>query len=116
MADCSCEQIIEGLWGNLAGAAGPESASDYEMVQDALIEFAGNMGFKREGLPEYGLSKIVSYVAQVARAEALGFDPELLRVNAAEANAALLRVAEIAAKAGKPVWSIDPGDDEVPES
>lgn len=83
-----------------------EKAWENEMVQNALTEFAGNMGFKREGLPEFGLSKIVSYVAQVARAEALGFDPYLLRMSDAEIDASMLRLAEIAAKAGKPVWAI----------
>jgi hypothetical protein len=83
-----------------------EKAWENEMVQNVLTEFAGNMGFKREGLPEYGLSKIVSYVAQVARAEALGFDPMLLRLTPQEADQSLLRLAEIAAETGKPIWAI----------
>lgn len=87
-----------------------EKAWENEMVQNCLTEFAGNMGFKREGLPEYGLSKIVSYVSQVARAEALGFDPMLLRLSPQEADESLLRLAEIAAETGKPVWVIDAPD------
>jgi hypothetical protein len=82
-----------------------EKALDNEMVQNALTEFAGNMGFKRDGLPEYGLTKIVSYVAQVARAEALGFDPELLRLSSEEADEQLLKLAAMAAEQGKPVWT-----------
>jgi hypothetical protein len=53
-----------------------EKALDQDLVQRVLTEFAGNMGFERDGLPEYGLVKIVLTVAQVARAEALGFDPQ----------------------------------------
>jgi len=87
-----------------------EKALDNEMVQNVLTEFAGNMGFERDGLPEFGLMKIVSYVAQVARAEALGFDPYLLRMTDEEADEQGLKLAKIAAEAGKPVWVIETGD------
>lgn len=79
-------------------------ALDRGLVQRVLTEFAGNMGFERDGLPEYGLTKIVLTVAQVARAEALGFDPELLRLTAEEADEEGLKLARIAAESGKPVW------------
>lgn len=85
-----------------------EKAVENEMVQNVLTEFAKNMGFERKGLPEYGLSKIVSYVSQVARAEALGFDPHLLRMTDEEADESMLRLAEIAAESGKPVWVVQP--------
>lgn len=87
-----------------------EKALENEMVQDVLTEFAKNMGFERDGLPEYGLCRIVSYVAQVARAEALGFDPHLLRMSDEEADEQGLRMAQIAAEAGKPVWLIASDD------
>ena len=78
-----------------------------ELVRGVMEEFASNMRFKLEGLPEYGLKKVVCYAAQVARAQALGFDPELLRLTDEEADEVMLRVAEAAALAGKPVWLID---------
>jgi hypothetical protein len=84
-----------------------EKALDQDLVQSTLSEFASNMGFKREGLPEYGLAKIVSVVAQVARAEALGFDPELLRLSSSEAAEQQLRLAQIAAKTGKPIFVLE---------
>ena len=84
-----------------------EKVLENGMVQDVLSEFAQNMGFKREGLPEYGLVKIVSYVAQAARAEALGFDPEPLRFSNDEAIESQLELAKIAAESGKPVWVIE---------
>jgi hypothetical protein len=84
-----------------------EQALHHDLVQNALSEFADNMGFKREGLPEYGLTKIVSYAAQVARAHALGFDPDLLRLTDEEADAQALAKARIAVAAGKPVLRID---------
>lgn len=89
-----------------------EKVRENEMIQDVLTEFAGNMGFKREGLPEYGLCKIVSYVAQVARAEALGFDPALLRMSAEECDESMLRLAQMAVEAGKPVWTFLPDEPE----
>lgn len=85
-------------------------ALDNEMVQHVLTEFAGNMGFKRAGLPEYGMTKIVLTVAAIARAEALGFDPELLRLTPGEADEELLKKARIAAESGKPVWVIGGSD------
>lgn len=83
-----------------------EKAVVHPIVEDAADEFADNMGFKREGLPGHGLMKVASYAAQVARAQALGFDPELLLMSAEESDASALRLARLAAQAGKPVWLI----------
>ena len=77
-----------------------------QTVQNVLSEFADNMGFKREGLPEYGLLKVVSYAAQIARAQALGFDPELLRLSPNEAALRELELDKVAAETGKPVYLI----------
>jgi len=87
-----------------------EEAAKHGLVDDVLSEFADNMGFRRDGLPEYGLQKIVMTVAQVVRARTLGFDPELLRLTADEARAQSLAKARIAVAAGKPVLRIE-GDD-----
>lgn len=78
-----------------------EEAARHELVEHVLSQFADNMGFRREGLPEYGLMEIVSAVAQVVRARTLGFDPDLLRLTAEEGNAYVLAMARIAVASGK---------------
>lgn len=87
-----------------------EKVLEVEVVARVMQEFADNMGFDLNGLPGYGLCKIVSYAAQVARAQALGFDPALLLMDEGEANEQLLAVARAAVAAGKPTWTIR-GDD-----
>jgi hypothetical protein len=84
-----------------------EKALDNEMVRNAMQEFARNMGFQLDGLPAYGLAKVAHYAASVARAQALGFDPDLLRLSAGEATERQLALAEEAALSGKPVWVIE---------
>ena len=84
-----------------------QKAIDHEFVVEVMEEYAANMGFSMEdGLEPYGLRKVAMYAAQVARAQALGFDPKLLSMSAAEATEAQLRLAEQAVKAGKPVFVI----------
>lgn len=70
------------------------------------------MGFKLEGLPGYGMRKVAMYAAQVARAQALGFDPALLSMTDEEATEAQLALARAAVEAGKPVWVIESDSDE----
>jgi hypothetical protein len=84
------------------------TASEHELVERVLSEFAENMGFRREGLPEYGLQKIVETVAQVVRARTLGFDPDLLRLNAEEADEQTMAVVRMALKQGKLVVVVAP--------
>jgi hypothetical protein len=60
-------------------ATASDVAIEHPLVQDVMEEFAGNMGFKLEGLPAYGLAKVAAYAAQVARAQALDVDPDALR-------------------------------------
>jgi len=88
-----------------------EGFADHKLVEDVLDEFAKNMGFKREGLPAYGLMKIVSYVAQVVLARARGFEPDLLSLTEDEANEVQLRLMRIFAEAGKPVFVVLSGED-----
>lgn len=76
-------------------------------VLRAMEEFAGNMGFELKGLPRYGLMKIASIVAQIARAHALGFDPALLLLTADEADAQVLAKARMVVAQGKPVLRVD---------
>lgn len=88
-------------------ATASEVAAEHDLVEAVLSEFADNMAFRREGLPEYGLKKIVSTVAQVVRARTLGFDPDLLRLTADEADAQMLQKARMAVALGKPVLRVD---------
>lgn len=91
-----------------------EKAFQQPLVKSCVDEFVENMRANvgvdiSEGLPSYGLHKCMSAAMQVARAEALGFDPELLRLSSAEATEQQLKLAETAAKLGKPVWIIEAG-------
>lgn len=80
-----------------------EKALDHDLVKDVIAEQMRNLGTDSK-LVEYGLHKIAMYTASVARAQALGFDPDLLRMSAEEANAAQLELAKAAVASGKPVW------------
>jgi hypothetical protein len=84
-----------------------ESAIDSPFVIRAMEEFALNMGFDFDGFQRYGLMKIASIAAQVARAEALGFDPELLRLTPTEANSQILLQAASAVFSGVPVHLVE---------
>ena len=86
-----------------------EKATFHLLVQEVMAEYADNMGFELKGLPRYGLLKVANYAAIVARAQALGFDPDLLRLTPQEANSELLRKAAEAAVRGVPVYLL--GDD-----
>lgn len=79
----------------------------HPLVDEVLTEYASNMNFERKGLPEYGLQKIVMYVAQVVLARARGFDPELLTMTDEEARERQLRMADAFLAAGKPVIITD---------
>lgn len=68
-------------------------AVDHETVQAVMEEFADNMGFKLDGLPAYGLTKVAHYAAIVARAQALGISPDELRYTPAESRSAILEQA-----------------------
>ena len=85
-----------------------EKALAHSIIKRVEAEYADNMQCNygvdlTKGLPAYGLHKVMQYVAQVARAQALGFDPELLRLSDGEATAAQLDLARAIVKAGKPV-------------
>lgn len=85
-----------------------DKAWGHPIVEDVIVEQMGNIArcgpFKEDdAMLRMGLSKIAMYAAQVARAQALGFDPELLRMSAGEADTAILELAERAVRTGKPV-------------
>lgn len=83
-----------------------EKALKHPLVKDVMEELAGNLGIRGQALPEYGIAKVAAYAASVARAQALGFDPDLLRLSPEEANSELLALAERAARSGVPVWAL----------
>lgn len=59
-----------------------EQALKHELVTEAVDElvFTLRRGDHREGLVRYGIRKIAMYVATIARAHALGIDPDVLRI------------------------------------
>lgn len=87
-----------------------EKAVRHDLVASAIDELLDNLGRTTDGLARYGLMKVAHYAAQVARAHALGFDPDLCRLTATEANASLIERAALAAMEGVPVWVIAEGD------
>lgn len=84
-----------------------EKALDHALVKDVIEEQLGNLGRTDDGLARYGLTKIAMYTASVARAQALGIDPDDLRHTPEEANASLLRTARAFVAAGKPALRVD---------
>ena len=88
-----------------------EKALKHQIVKDCEAEYVDNMRHNfgvdlGAGLPAYGLHKVMLYVAQVARAQALGFDPELLHATSAEATEAQLELVRAMVTAGVPTTVI----------
>jgi hypothetical protein len=83
-----------------------ERALQFEMIINVVDEVLGNLGRRDDALARYGVMKVASYVAQVARAQALGFDPNLLRLTDEELSADQFQLAKIAAIKGVPVWTL----------
>ena len=79
-----------------------EKALRHELVESAIKELMVNLKTD-SALVEYGIVKVASYVAQVARAQALGFDPDLLILNDDEAEEQMLKFAKRAVELGKDV-------------
>lgn len=81
-------------------------ALDHPLVLGVMEEFAFNMHFTLEGLPRYGLRKVAHYAAIVARAHALGIDPDDLRATDDEAADTQMTLARAVVDAGKPVFVV----------
>ena len=75
----------------------------HPLVAEVMAELRGNLGVSDKGLPAYGIAKVAHYAAQVARAQALGFDPNLLRLSNEEADSQQLLLAAEATLRGIPV-------------
>lgn len=80
-----------------------EKALDHPLVASVIDELLSNLGVSRESDEFYGIAKVAMYVATVARAQALGIDPDELRMTADEADVALREHAEHLAALGVPV-------------
>lgn len=91
-----------------AHANAAEHALKHPLVQGVMREFLRNIGTPNGALEKYGLTKVASYAAQVARAEALGIDPEALRMDDAEIAEHQRMLIDAAYRAGKPVIAITP--------
>lgn len=56
-----------------------DKALKHPLVIDVIDELIDNLGKKGDPLVKYGITKVAMYAAQVARAQALGIDPDDLR-------------------------------------
>ena len=79
----------------------------HELVENVIEEFMDNINIADSGLPAYGIRKVAHYAAMVARADALGFDPNLLRMSDGEASSLQLKLAATAVALGIPVNMLD---------
>lgn len=85
-----------------------EKAYLHPIAQDVIQEFLGNIGKSdADAVVRYGIRKVCGYVAQIARAQALGLDPEVLRLSDEEAAEHMAMVLKIALDVGKPVIVVE---------
>lgn len=93
-----------------AHANAASNSIEHPLVEQVIEEFMDNIGLADSGLPAYGIRKVALYAAQVARAHALGFDPELLRATPEESTSHQLDMAARAVLEGIPVHMIEEGN------
>lgn len=84
-----------------------EKALSHRMIEGVVDEALFNHGGDKSSLLYYSLMKVAMYTASVARAQALGIDPDELRSTPDEANEHMLRRARSFVAAGKPVLRVD---------
>lgn len=89
-----------------------EKALDHDLVKGVIDEQIGNLNREGDSLARYGLTKIAMYAATVARAQALGIDPELLRLTSQEVTSNQLRLAAEATYRGVPTFMIEASEDD----
>lgn len=92
-------------------AVDSEKALEHEMVAEVMAELRGNLGVDDDGLVAYGIRKVAYYAASVARAQALGFDPNLLRMTSDEASSVQMQLAAELVFNGVPVHLIEVSPD-----
>lgn len=88
-------------------AAESEKALNHELVREVMSELRGNLHVPEDGLEAYGIQKVAYYAASVARAQALGFDPNLLRMTPTEATSVQMRLAAELVLKGVPVHLVE---------
>lgn len=89
----------------------PSASIKHQLVENVIEEFMDNINLADKGLPAYGIRKVAHYAAMVARADALGFDPNLLRMSNEEATSHQLELAARAVVAGVPVHMLELHDE-----
>jgi hypothetical protein len=93
-----------------------EKALDHPLVQEVIEELFFNLNINNAGLPRMGIMKVGMYVATVARAHALGIDPDELRMTDEESDDFQLSLIQAMIGAGKPVVVITTGETHEPSS
>ena len=88
-------------------------ALDHQLVKNVIDELMWNLSAcysvnQNDSFVLYGCRKVAMYAAQVARAQAQGFDPNLLKLTEDEGNKELMLMAEALVRAGKPVTLLIP--------
>lgn len=79
-----------------------EKAIFHPITERAIEELLFNLNKDQSSMEYYGIIKLCNTVGQVARAQALGIDPEILRMSDAEAQEAMLQMVNVfAANGGK---------------
>lgn len=84
-----------------------EKALEHELVREVMAELRGNLNVSDDGLAAYGIQKVAYYAASVARAQALGFNPNLLRMTESEANSVQVQMAAELVFNGVPVHMVE---------
>ena len=86
-----------------------EKALSHPLVIEVIDELAFNLtnGSHRDGLVRYGIKKVAMYVATVARAHALGIDPDTLRTTDDEDTEFQRELLTAALGSGQPIIVVD---------
>lgn len=90
-----------------------DKAIAHPITQEAIDELLFNLRSSRNRMEYYGLLKICNVVGHIARAQALGIDPETLRMTDDEASEVVRDRIRAVADAGNPVIVVDGGESEV---
>jgi stalled ribosome rescue protein Dom34 len=85
-------------------------ALKHPRVEHVIDELMGNLRTD-DALVRYGITKVAMVAAQVARAQCLGFDPDLLKMTEEEGNLAMIRRARQMMDAGVPTVLVVAPDD-----
>lgn len=87
-------------------------ALTHELVINVMDELCQNLRVPLDGLERYGIEKVATYAAMVARAQAFGWDPDNLRASPDEARRAIMEMAAELVYDGVPVHMIEVADDD----